>query len=803
MVEEGNALYELMNWGAMEAIVYSEHDDPHTWLGGHVTHKGVLYNTFQPTARSVSVKIKNKYYRMESVDEQGNFSVLVPGDTVQSYKLAITYDDGTTTEIYDPYSFAPLIEPEDEDRFIHGIHYEIYEKLGAHVRTVRGVKGTYFAVWAPNAQRVSVVGGFNLWDGRRNPMRKLRAAGIFELFVPGVGENELYKFEIKCTGGLTYLKSDPYEFFGEMRPNTASIVRSLDYDWTDSEWLKARKKTDTASMAMSIYEVHLGSWQRKGDGDNDFYNYREIAPMLAKYVKKQGYTHIELMPIMEHPFDGSWGYQVTGYYAPTSRYGTPQDFMFFMDYMHKQGIGVILDWVPAHFPRDAFALATFDGTCLYEHPDKRLGEHPDWGTLIFNFGRPEVTNFLIANALFWVEKYHADGIRMDAVASMLYLDYGRKAGEWVANKYGGNENLEAIELLKHLNSIFHKKEKGALIIAEESTAWANITKTVEEGGLGFDLKWNMGWMNDFTSYMKKDPLFRKGAHGQLTFSMMYAYSENFVLVLSHDEVVHGKCSMLEKMPGYRVDKFANLRAAYGFMMGHPGKKLLFMGQEFGQEREWSENRSLDWGELEDELHLKMQKFSAKINAMYTDYPAFTRLDCSPEGFRWMSCEDADHSIVSFIRSDGELKDTLLFVFNFTPVYYEQFMQAVPFAGEYKEILNSDSTTYGGGGRINSKAKLSKPEPHDGQENSIIMKLPPLSCVIFSCTPEAVKEEKAPAKKPAAKAVKAPAKKNAAKAVKAPAKKPAAKTVKTAEKKPAEKKPAAKTAKAPAKKASKK
>ena len=494
------------------------------------------------------------------------------------------------------------------------------------------------------------------------------------------------------------------------------------------------------------------------------------------------------MPIMEHPFDGSWGYQVTGYYAPTSRYGTPQDFMFFMDYMHKEGIGVILDWVPAHFPRDAFALATFDGTCLYEHPDKRLGEHPDWGTLIFNFGRPEVSNFLIANALFWVEKYHADGIRMDAVASMLYLDYGRKDGEWVANKYGGNENLEAIELLKHLNSIFHKKEKGALIIAEESTAWANITRTVEEGGLGFDLKWNMGWMNDFTSYMKKDPLFRKGVHGQLTFSMMYAYSENFVLVLSHDEVVHGKCSMVEKMPGYRVDKFANLRAAYGFMMGHPGKKLLFMGQEFGQEREWSENRSLDWGELEDELHLKMQKFSAKINAMYTGYPAFTALDCSPEGFTWMSCEDADHSIVSFIRSDGKPEDTLLFVFNFTPVNYDRFMQAVPFAGEYKEILNSDSTTYGGGGRINPKAKLSKPVPHDGKDNSIVMKLPPLSCVVFQCTPEAAKEEKATEVKAEKKV---PAKKASAK--KAPAKKAPAKKA-SAEKAPAKEAPAKKAAK---------
>lgn len=723
-----------MNWGAMEALVYSEHDDPHTWLGAHEVEGGVLINTYQPTACEVSVKIKNKYYPMESVDGQGNFSVLIENSKVQSYKLAITYDNQTKAEIFDPYAYEPLITAEDEDRFIRGIHYEIYEKLGAHVKTVRNVRGTYFAVWAPNAERVSVVGNFNGWDGRRHPMRKLRSAGIFELFVPGVDENEIYKYEIKCNGGLTYLKADPYANYSELRPNTASIVHSLDYDWTDKAWMKARKSIDSKSMPMSVYEVHLGSWKRKGEGDNDFYNYRELAPMLAKYIKKQGYTHIELLPVMEHPFDGSWGYQVTGYYAPTARYGTPQDFMYFIDYMHAQGIGVILDWVPAHFPRDSFALARFDGTCLYEHPDKRLGEHPDWGTLIFNFGRPEVSNFLIASALFWVNKYHVDGIRMDAVASMLYLDYGRRDGEWVANKYGGNENLEAIELLKHLNSIFHKQNNGAIIIAEESTAWPRITTPVEQDGLGFDLKWNMGWMNDFTSYMKQDPLFRKGCHGQLTFGMMYAYSENFVLVLSHDEVVHGKCSMLNKMPGYRSDKFSNLRAAYGFMMGHPGKKLLFMGQEFGQEREWSEARSLDWGECEDELHGKLQKYSAKLNSIYNTYPACTQYDADPKGFTWMSCMDADHSIVSFIRSTDKPVETLLFVFNFTPVVYDKFVQAVPFAGEYKEILNSDSKAFGGAGHTNPRAKVSSPVARDGKDNSIVIKLPPLGCAIFTCTP---------------------------------------------------------------------
>ena len=752
MIYENDEMYGLMNWGAMEAIVYSEHDDPHSWLGPHVTEKGVLFNTYQPTAKSVRLIVGRDYHDMVNADEQGSFSALIPGDKVEPYRYEVTYDNDEVYEVRDPYMFASQISEEDEDRFIRGIHYEIYEKLGAHYRRINNVWGTYFAVWAPNAERVSVVGDFNGWDGRRHPMRKLRASGIFELFIPGIEEGELYKFELKTNGGLTYLKSDPYAVYSELRPNTASIVRNLDYDWKDKEWMKSRKKLDIKNMPLNIYEVHLGSWMRKGEGDNDFYSYRELAPMLAKYVKKQHFTHIELMPVMEHPFDGSWGYQVTGYYAATSRYGTPQDFMYFINFMHNEGIGVILDWVPAHFPRDAWALSNFDGTCLYEHPDKRLGEHPDWGTLIFNFGRPEVSNFLIANALFWVEKYHADGLRMDAVASMLYLDYGRKPGQWVANKYGDNKNLEAIELLKHLNSIFHKRKTGALIIAEESTAWPKITWDVEEDGLGFDLKWNMGWMNDFTSYMKQDPLFRKGVHGQLTFGMMYAYSENFILVLSHDEVVHGKCSMLNKMPGLRGDKFANLRLAYAFMMGHPGKKLLFMGQEFGQEREWSEARSLDWGECEDELHGKLQKFNAKLGELYLTNTAMTALDQEPEGFKWMSCQDADHSIVSFIRSNGRPEDTLLFVCNFTPVVYEKFTQAVPFAGVYKEILNSDSTTYGGQGNINPKDKKSVPEPCDGQENSITIKLPPLACVIFSCTPESVAaaREKKAAKKTAAK-----------------------------------------------------
>ncbi len=744
-------LYHMMNWPEIEALIYSEHDNPHQVLGAHETKDGIMIAAFDPFAKQIGVLRNGKpEVMMDCMDEGGYFACLIPGKTIPKYELHYIYEEGEKVA-YDPYRFLPQISQEDCEAFQAGIHYTIYEKLGAHPMTIDGISGTYFAVWAPFAMRVSVVGDFNQWDGRRHPMRRLGASGIHELFLPGIGAGELYKYELKTKGGLTYLKADPYANASELRPGTASVIADLrHFAWTDEAYLEERAKKNHVASPMSIYEVHLGSWKKPKEENGSFYNYRELAVMLADYVKQMGYTHIELMPVMEHPLDASWGYQVTGYYSATARYGTPEDFMYFMNYMHEQGIGVILDWVPAHFPRDTFGLSNFDGTCLYEHWDPRKGSHPHWGTLIFNYGRPEVSNFLIANALFWLKQYHADGIRMDAVASMLYLDYGKNDGEWVANIYGGNENLEAMEFLKHLNSIVKKQVPGAIMIAEESTAWPKITGDLNDDGLGFDFKWNMGWMNDFTNYMRQDPLFRKGCHGALTFSLIYAYSENFVLVLSHDEVVHGKGSMLGKMPGTREEKFANLRAAYGFMMCHPGKKLLFMGQDMAPISEWSEERSLEWNLLTDKeesqpdgvsLNQKMQNYVRDLNALYRKYPALSVLDQDPDGFEWMSCLDADHSIISFVRKTENPEDTLLVVCNFTPVVYEKKPMGVPFCGKYKEIFNSDSIAYGGAGNGNPRLKQSKEERVDGREHSIQITVPPLGCVIFSCTPIAEPERK--------------------------------------------------------------
>ena len=736
-------LYKLMNWRDIEAIVYSEHDDPHLVLGAHKAKSGMVYTAFDPNAERAILLLGDagsaESIEMEKGDEGGFFAGSAPEG---KYRFRFLYEGGERT-CEDAYRFWPQITEEDCREFNAGIHYTVYEKLGAHPMTLDGVDGTYFAVWAPNAMRISVVGDFNHWDGRLYPMRRLGSSGIFELFIPGVGAGELYKFEIKVKGGLTYLKADPYANAAELRPGTASRVADLrSFAWSDERYMEGRKSINFKASPMSIYEVHLGSWKKPSDENGSFYNYRELAVMIADYVKETGYTHIELMPLMEHPLDASWGYQVTGYYAVTSRYGSPEDFMYFVDYMHKQGIGVILDWVPAHFPRDTFGLSNFDGTCLYEHQDPRKGSHPHWGTLIFNYGRPEVSNFLIANALFWLTKYHVDGIRMDAVASMLYLDYGKNDGEWVANMYGGNENLEAIELPKHLNSIAKKLVPGALMIAEESTAWPKIPGDLNDDGLGFDFKWNMGWMNDFTTYMRQDPLFRRGCHGSLTFSMIYAYSENFILVLSHDEVVHGKGSMLGKMPGTYEEKFANLRVAYGYMTCHPGKKLLFMGQDMAQLAEWSEEKSLEWHLLTDKvegdkggtLNAKMHAMVRDLNAIYTSHPALYKLDQDPDGFEWMSCLDADHSIVTFVRKTENPAESLFVVCNFTPVVYEKQPVGVPFPGKYKELFTPDAVCYGGSGNTNPRLKQSKDERVDGRDNSIQITIPPLGCAIFSCTP---------------------------------------------------------------------
>ena len=738
-------LYDMMDWAGIEELVYSEASNPHGMLGPHLTEEGMLVQAFIPTAESVTVKAGSKKYPMDLMDDPGFFAVLIPRKTLTEYTLMVSYDNGTSEEIHDPYAYGPQFEDGELKKFEAGIYYDVYEKMGAHIMEIKGVKGVLFAVWAPCAMRVSVVGDFNMWDGRRHQMRRLGDSGVFELFIPGVETGAIYKYEVKARNGDAMLKADPYGNYTELRPANASIVWDINrYQWKDEPWMKARAKEEGKDKPMSIYEMHLGSWIRKPiEADengkevvgSEFYNYREIAEKLAVYVKDMGYTHVELMPVMEHPLDASWGYQVTGYYAPTSRYGTPDDFQYFVDYLHGQGIGVILDWVPAHFPRDLVGLACFDGTCVYEHKDPRQGAHPHWGTLIYNYARPQVSNFLIANALYWAKKYHADGIRMDAVASMLYLDYGKNPGEWVANIYGGHENLDAVEFLKHLNSIFKKQAGGAVLIAEESTAWPQITGDVKEGSLGFDYKWNMGWMNDFLGYMQCDPYFRCHHYGELTFSMLYAYSENFILVFSHDEVVHGKGSIAGKMPGGTSEiKFSNLRAAYGFMMTHPGKKLLFMGQDMGQLSEWNENESLPWNLLEHEIHSKTREYVRALNHLYRSSPALYEMDYDPEGFQWIDCTSGQDNIVTFIRKTRKPEETLLVVCNFAPVQHDNYQVGVPFHGKYKEIFNSESTVFGGCGVANPRAKTSKAEECNGREESIKIQLAPLGVQIFSCTP---------------------------------------------------------------------
>ena len=622
----------------------------------------------------------------------------------------------------------------DQYLFGQGTHYDLYNKLGAHPMTVDGEEGVYFAVWAPNAAAVSIVGDFNEWDENATPMERLEPLGIYEIFLPEMKIGDIYKYCVTTKAGYTILKADPYGFQAELRPNNASVIADIsDFKWQDSRWMKKREKFDDKKDPMFVYEVHPGSWKKHEQTEEDvdgFYNYREMAHELAKYVKDMGYTHVELMGIAEHPFDGSWGYQVTNYFAPTSRHGSPEDFQYFINYLHQQNIGVILDWVPAHFPRDAFGLAEFDGTCLYEYADPRKGEHPDWGTKVFDYGKTEVRNFLICNALFWLEKYHVDGLRVDAVASMLYLDYGRDDGQWVPNIYGGNENLEAIEFFKHLNTIVKKRNPGIVMIAEESTAWPKVTDKAEYGGLDFSLKWNMGWMHDFLEYMKLDPYFRKYNHTKMNFAMVYAYSENYMLVLSHDEVVHLKCSMIEKMPGSYEEKFKNLMAGYAFMTGHPGKKLLFMGQDFGQHREWSEERELDWFLLEKEPNHQLQLFVKELLHLYKSNKCLYEYDCWPEGFEWINADDGDRSIFSFVRHSASGKNNMLFVINFTPVERPDYRVGTTCRRKHTLVLNSDDKKFGGKGKRRPKEYKPVKKECDGRKYSIQYKLPAYGVAVF-------------------------------------------------------------------------
>lgn len=620
----------------------------------------------------------------------------------------------------------------DQYLFAQGTHYDIYKKLGAHKTVKNGKKGYYFAVWAPNAAAVHVVGEFNNWDENANPMTKLGPGGIYDVFIPGVKENVLYKYLITTKSGEKLYKADPFANYAEKRPGNASKTTDLSgFHWTDTEWVESRDKKDVYAEPMAIYECHIGSWMKHPDGTEDgFYSYREFADRLAEYLKEMKYTHVELMGIAEHPFDGSWGYQVTGYYAPTSRYGSPKDFMYLVNKLHKMGVGVILDWVPAHFATDAFGLGRFDGECIYEHPDPRLGEHPDWGTKIFNYGKTEVKNFLIANVLFWLREFHVDGVRVDAVASMLYLDYGKQDGQWCPNKYGGNKNLEAIEFFKHLNSVVRGTHPGFLMIAEESTAWPKVTGKVEDDGLGFTFKWNMGWMHDFCEYMKLDPYFRRNNHYAMTFAMSYNESENYILPLSHDEVVHLKCSMLNKMPGYHVDKYANLRAGYTFMFGHSGKKLLFMGQDFGQEREWSEARELDWFLLGEKLNAGMKNYVAELLKIYRKYPCMYTIDNSWEGFEWLNADDKDRSTYTFFRKDKTGKNRVMFVINMTPMRWENYTIGVPVKKQYRLILNSDEERFGGNGNVLPKTISAKTNEVCGKPYSISFDLPPYTAAVF-------------------------------------------------------------------------
>ncbi len=720
----------------LKQIIEATHSDPHHVLGMHYAYvkeqsrdvKRIVVRTFVPQAKDVRLKsVKDgQEWEMRVVHYDGLFEVVTDRGDFFEYVLLVTNHDGSCYETYDAYSFPPLLTEMDLHLFNEGTHYQIYDKLGAHFRNVDGVSGVCFAVWAPDAKRVSVIGNFNNWDGRRNACRVLGNSGVWEIFIPGLSQFDRYKFEIRTRDGNIIEKTDPYGNFFELRPSTSALIFDLDgYKWNDELWMRERE-TRGLNIPINVYEVHLGSWKRKESDGNRFLSYVELADELIPYVKEMGYTHIELLPVEEYPYDGSWGYQVTGYYAPTSRYGTPCEFMQFVDACHQNGIGVILDWVPAHFPKDAHGLARFDGTPLYEHPNPELAEQKDWGTLKFNYGRKEVKNFLIGNAIYWLEKYHLDGLRVDAVASMLYLDYGHSTN--IKNQYGGNENLEAVEFIKHMNSVINGRYKGVYMIAEESTAWEGVTHQVGDHGLGFTLKWNMGWMNDFLEYVSLDSYFKKYHHNKMTFSTAYMCAEKYVLVLSHDEVVHGKHSLLDKMQGDLWQKFANLRVSLGYMFGHPGKKLLFMGGEFGQFIEWDEKRSLDWFLLDFEHHQKMHHFTKALNQFYLREESLWHDDFNGTGFEWIQADDNLHSCYTFARKGSSKEENLILAYNFTPIPNMEYRMGVPFEGEFEEVFNSDDAQYGGSGIINDSIIKSEEISWDNRQNSIRFKLPPLAFV---------------------------------------------------------------------------
>jgi len=717
----------------LNAFLRLKHGDPHAILGAHHFNGGIIIRAFRPDAEQIEVLIgRKKPLVMNRTHAAGLFEILIPDLTeIPAYRFRVRYPSGNEFTLRDPYSFLPTLGDLDLHLFNEGKHLSVYEKLGAHVRKLRSVSGVSFAVWAPAAEGLSVVGDFNGWDGRLHQMRRIGVSGVWELFVPDLGAGALYKFELRTRRRQPFLKADPYAAYTEIPPQTSSIVFNSKYKFGDRQWLADRRDREHFRRPLSIYELHFGSWRRIIEAGNRPLQYREMAPALADYVIGMGFTHVEFLPLKEHPYGPSWGYQVSNYFAPSARYGTPDDFRYLIDYLHQRGIGVIMDWVPAHFPKDAFALGRFDASGLYEHIDPRKGEHPDWGTYIFNYGRNEVRNFLLGNALYWCREFHIDGLRVDAVASMIYLDYSREQGAWLPNEFGGRENLDALSLLKELNLIIHRECPGVMMIAEESTSWPQVSHPVYAGGLGFDFKWNMGWMHDTLKYFQTDPLFRAGNHNALTFALVYAWSENFILPFSHDEVVHLKGALLNKMPGDEWQKFANLRALYGYMWAHPGKKLLFMGGEFGQWREWNDSESLDWHLLEKPVHEGMQKLVSDLNHRYKEHQALWEADGEAAGFEWIEVDNALENVLAFRRRSPSTGDEIICVSNLSPVPREGHRLGLPRAGEYRQILNTDAGTYCGGGFGVVDSVVAEQIPSHGLEYSAVMTLPPLATMWFA------------------------------------------------------------------------